>query len=47
MRSDGVVMMSPTLDQNLGLLEGEEDLAIQAFVSELAVEALVIPVLPG
>ena len=46
MRSDGIVVVPPTLDQNLGFLECEEDLAVQALVPELAIEALVVAILP-
>jgi len=45
-RSDGVVVSAPLLDQHLRLLEGIEDLAIQHLVTELAVELLVVAVLP-
>ena len=38
--------MSPTFDNELGLLEGVEDLAVEKFVPELRVEALAISVLP-
>ncbi len=42
-----VVEVSPLFDQHLGLLEGVEDLPVQTLVPELAVEALVVAVLPG
>src|SRR5271165_5212758 len=42
-----VVVHSPLLDHHLGLLQRIEDLALQAFISQLAVEALTVPVLPG
>ena len=47
MRSEGVVVVPPTLDQNLGFLQSEEDLAVQALIPELAVEALVVAIFPG
>ena len=39
--------MPPTFDDDLGLLESVEDLAVEKFVPELRVEALAISVLPG
>ena len=45
--SDRVVVMPPLLDEHLGLLQGIEDLSIEQLVAELAVEALVVSVLPG
>ena len=47
MRSLGVVEVSPLLDQHLRLLECGEDFHVQALISELAVEAFVVAVLPG
>ena len=46
MRSDRVVMSPPLLDQHFSLLERVEDLFVEQLVSELAVEALVVAVLP-
>ena len=46
MRSNGVVLSLPVLDQDLGLLEGVEDLAVEQLVSKFAVEALAVAVLP-
>jgi hypothetical protein len=46
-RSDGVVVLSPGFDQDLGLGTSAESLEVQAFVAELAVERLVGTVLPG
>jgi hypothetical protein len=45
-RPDGVVVAPPSLDQHLGSLERVEDPAAQQLVSRLAVEALVVAVLP-
>jgi hypothetical protein len=42
MRSDGVVVVAPLLDENSGFLEAVEDLAIERFVVQLAVEAFAI-----
>ncbi len=39
-------MLAPSLDQHLGLPEGIEDLSVEQFVSQLAIEALVVAVLP-
>ena len=44
--SDGVVVMSPGFDQDLGLGAGAKPLDAQAFVAELAVERLAGSVLP-
>ena len=42
-----VVVDAPLLDDNLGFPEAVEDLAIQQFVPELAVEGLAVAILPG
>jgi hypothetical protein len=42
-----VVLDPPLLDHNLRLLQGTEDFPIQAFVSQLAVEAFAVTVFPG
>ncbi len=44
---DGVVTVPPSFDQNFSLLERIEDFRVQELVPELAVEALVVAVLPG
>ena len=46
MRSDGVLVPPPPLDNDLGLLQGVEDFAIQKFIPQLGDEALAITVLP-
>ena len=46
MRSDGVVVPSPAFDQNLSLVQGREDLAVEQFVPEPGVEALAVTGLP-
>ena len=47
MRSDGVVMSSPLLDEDFGLMDRVENFAIEQLVAETAVEAFHIAVLPG
>ena len=47
MGTDRIVLLSPSLDQHLRLLQSVEDFYVQKFVSELAIEALVVAVLPG
>jgi hypothetical protein len=44
---DGAVMPSPTLDGDLGFLQGAEDLAVERRFAELRVEALAIAVSRG
>src|SRR4028118_1029934 len=46
MRPDGVVVSSPAFDDDLRLLEGVEDLAIEKLVTQAGVEALDKAVLP-
>src|SRR6516225_5667164 len=46
MRPHRVVVHSPPLDHHLRLLQGVEDLALQAFILQLAVEAFTVPILP-
>lgn len=43
---DGVVVLTPLLDEDLGLLEGGEDLPVEQFIPEACIEAFDIPVLP-
>lgn len=45
MRADGVVMPPPGLDQHLCLGEAVEDLAIEQFVAQRPIEALIISIL--
>ncbi len=47
MRSERVVLLSPLFYERLGFLEGIEDLPVEYFVSELAVETLTVSVFPG
>jgi hypothetical protein len=42
-----VVVDAPLLDDNLGFPEAIKDLAIEAFIPELAVEGLAVAVFPG
>ena len=42
---DGVVVVTPLLDQHLGLLQRVEDFSIEQLVPELSAEALVVAVL--
>ena len=46
MRAHGVVMAPPEFDENLGFLEGVEDLPVQELVVQPRVEALNVPILP-
>ncbi len=46
MGSCRIVVPPPSFDEHLGLLQGVEDLSIQQLIPELAVEALVVAVLP-
>ncbi len=47
MRPDPVVQLPPALDQDLGLQERVEDLPVQEFIPQFAVEKFHVPVLPG
>jgi hypothetical protein len=42
-----VVMMTPALDEDLGLEESVEDLAIEQFVAKFAVEAFIVTIAAG
>ena len=46
MRTHRVVVAAPVFDHNLGLLQCVEDLAVEQFIAQLAVEALAIAILP-
>ena len=41
-----VVLLPPLPDHDLGLLQRVEDLPVQAFLPQLSIETLAIPVLP-
>lgn len=45
-RPDRIVVAPPALDQKLCLLQRIEDFPVQQFVPQLAVEALVVAILP-
>ena len=45
MGSDGVVVVAPLFDEDLGFLEAAEDFGIEQLVPQLAVEAFAIAVL--
>jgi len=45
-RPFGVVEAPPVFDQHLGFPQRVEDLAVQALVPQLAVEALIVAVFP-
>jgi hypothetical protein len=45
MRADRVVVPTPAFDDDLCLLQGVEDLAVQEFVPQARVEAFDVPVL--
>ena len=47
MGSAVVVVQSPTVDDPASLCQAEEQLAIQELITQLAVEALHVAVLPG
>jgi hypothetical protein len=42
-----VVVLAPALGDDLCLLQAVEDLAVEKLVSQLAIEALAVAVLPG
>lgn len=41
-----VVLQPPFFNQRLGLLQGIEDLAVEPFIPEFTIEALVVAVFP-
>ena len=47
MRADGVVVLAPLLNENLGFFQGIEEFAIEQFITHFAIEAFDIAVLPG
>lgn len=46
MRSFGIVVSSPMLNQDLRLFQSVEDLHVQALITQFSIEALAITVLP-
>ena len=47
MRPDRVVVASPTLDDDLGLAQSVENLAVEQLIAKAGIEALDVAVLPG
>jgi len=45
-RSDGIVLETPVLDQDLGLLRSVKNPTMKQLASKFAVEALIVDVLP-
>jgi len=45
-RTDLAALTTPRLDEDLRLLEGVEDLAVEQFISKSTMEALAVAVLP-
>src|SRR5258708_13230995 len=45
--ADRVVVASPTLDDDLGLAQSVENLAVEQFIAKAGIEALDVAVLPG
>jgi hypothetical protein len=43
----GGVVMPPLLDEDLGLLEGSEDLPVEQLIAEAGIEALTYPFSQG
>lgn len=46
-RPDGIVVPAPSFDQRPGLGQGVEDLTIEQFVAQRAVEGLAVAFSPG
>src|SRR5262245_51104566 len=47
LRPDRVVVASPTLDDDLGLAQSVENLAVEQLIAKAGIEALDVAVLPG
>lgn len=45
MRSQGVVVLAPLLEQYPGLFQREENLTIEQLISELAIESFIVSIL--
>ena len=45
-RPDGIVMLAPLLDQDLGIAERTEDLAVEQLIPEAGVAAFDVAILP-
>ena len=46
MGPDGIVFLPPALYQDLGLLQGVEDLAVEQLIPQLPIKALVVAIPP-
>ena len=46
-RPDGVVVATPSLDQDLSFAQGVEELAVEEFIAETGIEAFTVAILPG
>ena len=46
MRPHGIVVLAPLFDQCLRLFQRAENFTIEQLISELAIEAFIVPVLP-
>jgi hypothetical protein len=46
MGPDRIVFLPPALYQDLGLLQGIEDLAVEQLIPQLPIKALVVAILP-
>ncbi len=46
MRSDGIVVTTPALDDDLGFAQRVEDFAVEQLVAQASIEALDVTVLP-
>ena len=46
MRSEGIVLLPPLFDEDLGLLEGVEDLPVKELISQLADEGFIVAFCP-
>jgi hypothetical protein len=47
MRPYLVIFLTPTLYQDLGLLQGIEDLTVEQLIPQLSIKTLVVAILPG
>ena len=47
MRPDGVVVAAPLPNDGFGLLQAVEDFSVQKLITQLAVEAFALAILPG
>jgi hypothetical protein len=46
MRPYRVIFLTPTLYQDLGLLQGIEDLTVEQLIPQLSIKTLVVAILP-